>query len=1031
MKMKIYLLVGLLLLSNWGLAQSKTVTGKVIDAESNEPLPGVNVLVKSTSRGTITNINGEYTIEASQNDVLVFSFIGYKTLEIPVGTQSSINATLNIDIETLSEVVVVGYGTQKKKVVTGAISSVSSDQLESLPVNNVGQALQGRTSGITIASNSGQPGEGATIRVRGITTLNNNDPLWVVDGVVVDNGGIGYLNQSDIESIDVLKDAASQAIYGARAAAGVILVTTKSGKKGGMKVSYNGYYGISEPARKLDLLNSTEYATLRNEASLADGNGVVFEDPQSLGEGTDWQSLIFNGNAQRQNHELSISGGNDISTFYFSFGHLAQEGIVATDISQYKRTNIRINSTHKIKDWLTVGENIGYSHDQSIGLGNTNSEFGGPLSSAINLDPITPVVVTDPNVANAPPYSSNPVVRDALGRPYGISTIVQQEMINPLAYIQTRPGNNNFADNFVGNVFAEIKPIEGLTLRSTLGSKMAFYGGKSFTPIFYLNATNQNLDNTSVSGNLNRRFDYNIENTISYTNKIDKHDFTVLLGQGAYRENQVLSFNVAKANIPVDNYDDASFAFNVPSDDITGGAGEGTIHTVSSLFTRLNYNFDERYLLTAVLRRDGSSRFGSNNKYGFFPSGSVGWVTSSESFWPSNNYVNFLKVRGGYGVVGNDNLGDFRFLSTIGAGRNYTFGNTNASSNGYSPNAPANPDLKWEQTSQLNIGFEATILNNLDLTFDWYRKETKDILRGQPIPSYLGVIGQPSANVGDMLNTGIELELGYRHSIGDLNFSVVGNVSYLENKVTHLGDVEYYNTSSVQSMGTIARMQVGQPINSFYGYKRLGVFQTQAEINNYTGSEGRIQPDAKPGDFKWADLDGNGSIDDNDRTFIGSPIPDWSYGLSVNADYKGFDFYVLGQGVAGNQIFQGLRRLDISTANYQTAALGRWTGEGTSNDFPRLTNADPNNNYQNPSEFYIEDGDYFRIKVIQVGYNLPLSFIEKAGVNKARVYLMAENLFTFTKYTGYDPEIGGGSFGIDRGIYPQARSYMLGVSLGF
>ncbi|MBL0766402.1 SusC/RagA family TonB-linked outer membrane protein [Marivirga atlantica] len=1030
MKMKIYLLVGLLLLSNWGLAQSKTVTGKVIDAETNEPLPGVNVSVKSTSRGTITNLDGEYTIEASQNDVLAFSFIGYKTLEIPVGTQSSITASLNIDIETLSEVVVVGYGEQKKKVVTGAISSVSSDQLETLPVNNVGQALQGRASGITIASNSGQPGEGATIRVRGITTLNNNDPLWVVDGVVVDNGGIGYLNQSDIASIEVLKDAASQAIYGARAAAGVILVTTKSGKSGGMNVSYNGFLGVSEPARKLDLLNATEYATLRNEASLADGNAVVFENPESFGEGTDWQDLIFNNEAKRQNHELSISGGNDRSTYYFSFGYLEQEGIVATDISKYQRTNLRLNSTHKIKDWLTIGENIGYSHDKSVGLGNTNSEFGGPLSSAINLDPITPAVITDNDVANGAPYATNPVVRDAAGRPYGISSIVQQEMINPLAYIQTRLGNNNFGDNFVGNVFAEVKPIEGLTLRSTIGSKIAFYGGKYFTPIFYLNTTNQNLK-TNVSGNLNRRFDWNLENTASYSNSIDKHNFTVLIGQGAYRENQVLSFDVAKANIPADNYDDASFSFNVPSDDITGGAGEGTIHTVSSLFTRLNYNFGEKYLLTAVLRRDGSSRFGSNNKYGFFPSGSIGWVATSESFWPSNNVLNFLKVRGGYGVVGSDNIGDFRFLSTIGGGRNYTFGNANTSSNGYSPNAPANPDLKWEETSQLNIGFEATVLNNLDITFDWYKKQTTDILRGQPIPGYLGVIGQPEANVGDMQNTGVELELGYRENIGDLNFSVVGNVSYLQNKVTNLGDVEYYNTSSIQTMGTIARMQVGQPINAFYGYERLGVFQTQEEINNYTGSEGLIQPNAQPGDFKWADLDGNGVIDEDDRTFLGSPIPDWSFGISLNADYKGFDLYVLGQGVAGNQIFQGLRRLDISTANYQSAALGRWTGPGTSNDYPRLTNTDPNKNFQNPSDFYIEDGDYFRFKVVQVGYNLPLSIVERSGLNKARIYVMAENLLTFTKYTGYDPEIGGGSFGIDRGIYPQARSYMIGVSLGF
>lgn len=1029
MSVKHYLLLSFLCLTT--LASAQTISGTVIDGETSEPLPGVSVLVKNTVRGTVTDMKGAFNLQASSDDVLVFSFIGYETTEVAVGNQSDIKVSLTPDTETLEEVVVVGYGEQKKSVVTGAISSVKASDLETLPVNNVSQTLQGRVSGVTIATNNGQPGSASTIRVRGITTLNNNDPLWVVDGVVVDNGGINYLNQSDIASVEVLKDAASQAIYGARAASGVILITTKSGQSGRLNINYNGYYGISETTRKLELLNATEYATLRNEASLADGNGVVFPDPETYGEGTDWQDLIFNDDARRQNHELSISGGNEKSTFYISFGYLEQEGIVATDISEYNRFNIRINSTHKIKNWLTIGENVGYAYNKSIGLGNTNSEFGGPLSSAINLDPITPAIVTDPAIANSPPYSSNPVMTDGMGRPYGISSIVQQEMTNPLAYIQTRLGNHSYGDNFVGNVFVEVKPLEGLTLRSTLGSKLAIYGGKSFTPIYYLNTTNQNIDNTNVSGNLNKGFDWNIENTISYSRNIEQHDFTVLLGQGAYRQNEVFNFNISKANIPVDSYDESSLAFNVPSDDITGGAGEGNIHTVSSLFARVNYNYDERYLFTAIVRRDGSSRFADKNKHGVFPSVSLGWVTSAESFWPANDVVDFLKIRGGYGVVGNDNLGDFRYVSTIGLGRNYTFGNSDASSNGFSPNAPANPDLVWEETSQLNIGFEATILNDFNITFDWYRKETTDILRERPIPGYLGVVGLPYTNVGDMENTGIELELGYNRNIGEFHFSVVGNVSYVQNEVTNLGDVEFYNTSSIQTMGSIARMQVGEPINSFYGYKRLGVFQTQEEINNYTGAEGLIQPDARPGDFKWADLNGDGQIDSDDRTFLGSPIPDWSYGININADYKGFDLYILGQGVAGNQIFQGLRRLDIGTANYQEAALGRWTGEGTSNDFPRLTDADPNHNFRNASDFYIEDGDYFRLKVLQLGYNLPQSLIEKAGLYKVRVYLMAENLFTLTEYTGYDPEIGGGSFGIDRGIYPQARSYMLGVSLGF
>ena len=1031
MRAKIYLCFALMLFAGMAWAQESTISGTITDSESGEPMPGVNVIIKNTTQGTVTDIDGNYTIQASPEDVLVFSFIGYLSEELPVGAQTTINYSLMPNIETLSELVVVGYGVQKKSVVTGAISSVKASDLETLPVNSISQSLQGRVSGLTIASNSGQPGEGATIRVRGITTLNNNDPLWVVDGVVVDNGGIGYLNQSDIASIEVLKDAASQAIYGTRAATGVVLITTKSGQPGKLRVNYNGYYGTSAPARKLDLLNATEYATLRNEAAVADGKPIIYANPASLGAGTDWQDQIFNNDARRQNHELSISGGNDVSTFYLSFGYLDQQGIVASDISNYERYNFRINSTHKLAKWLTIGENIGYARNKSIGLGNTNSEFGGPLSSAINLDPITPAVVTDPAVAAGSPYADNPVFRDAMGRPYGISGAVGQEMSNPLAYMKTRDGNHSWGDNVVGNMFAEVKPIEGLVLRSTVGFKLAYWGDVSFTPIFYLAATQQN-DVTRFYKSMNRRFDWNVENTLSYSTSLEDHNFTFLLGQGAYQDGFSSDINVTKSGIPVDSFDDASMNYNVPSEDRVGNGGEGAPHNLSSLFMRLNYDFDEKYLLTVVARRDGSSKFGGNNKYGFFPSGSLGWVASREDFWPSNEVVNFLKIRGGYGVVGNAAIENFMYLATIGGGRNYTIGTGNASSSGYSPNAPSNPDLQWEETSQLNIGFEATILRDLTFTFDWYKKETSKILRRNPMPWYGGFIDDPRANIGDMENKGVEVELGYNKRIGELEFSLTGNVSYLENKVTNLGDVEYYNTSSFQNMGNMARMAVGKPIDSFYGYKRMGIFQTPEDVQNHQNSEGQIiQPDAKPGDFIWADLNDDGQINDEDRTFLGSPIPDWSYGINLSASYKGFDLLVFGQGVAGNQIFQGLRRLDIGTANWQSKALGRWTGAGTSNDFPRLSSDDKNENFKKASDFYLEDGDYFRIKVIQLGYNLPQSIIERAGLSKARVYLMGENIFTFTKYTGYDPEIGGGSFGIDRGIYPQARSFMIGANLTF
>ncbi|WP_229254478.1 SusC/RagA family TonB-linked outer membrane protein [Dyadobacter linearis] len=1036
MRRKIVLLCSVLMLysmAQTALAQSRTVKGKVTVKTGGEELVGATVIVEGTNIATITDASGNYSIEVQPEATLVASFIGMIAQKVQVGNQSEINFQLEETADNLSEVVIVGYGVQKKSVVTGAISSVKASDLETMPINRLEEALQGRTSGLTIAANSGQPGSAATVRVRGVTTLNNNNPLWVVDGVVVDNGGIGYLNQSDIESIEVLKDAASQAIYGARAAAGVILVTTKKGKAGGIRINYNGYVGTQAPARRLDLLDATQYATIRNEAAVAAGQNPVYANPGALGKGTDWQSLIFNNKAKRQNHELSISGGSERSTFYLSLGYLDQEGIVASDISKYKRTSLRLNSEHKLAKWLTFGQNLGYSHDKSVGLGNTNSEFGGPLSSAINLDPITPAVVTDPAIAGAAPYTNKGVQRDANGNPYGISSAVGQEMSNPLAYIQTRLGNYSWSDNIVGNAYLMAEPIKGLQLKSTLGSKLAFWGNESFTPISWLNAASV-TSQTNFNRTNNRRLDYNLENTVSYTKAFGLHNVNVLLGQGAYLDNNTTMTSVTFFNVPATNFDDASLNFKVPADQRNSDGSEGARHTVSSLFARLNYDYNEKYLLQALVRRDGSSRFGANHKYGIFPSFSLGWVLTKEDFFPSTNAVNFLKLRGGYGVVGNDGIGDFAFLSTIGSGRNYTIGNSGSYIIGYSPNAPANPDLKWEQTSQTNIGFDATLFQNVNLTFEWFKKATKDILQNPRIPGYVGAISNPAANIADMENTGIELELGYRKQFGGVDFLVNGNVSYIENKVTNLGNgVEYLSGgASFQGAPPITRTQVGQAIGSFFGYVNQGIFQTQEEVDSHIAANGnKIQPNAKPGDFRWADLSGDGVINETDRTFIGNPTPKWSYGITVNAAYKGFDLVVFGQGVAGNDIFQGLRRLDIANANWQSDALGRWTGPGSSTEYPRIVNGDPNKNFQNPSSFYLEKGDFFRMKTLQLGYSLPAAVISKVALKKARVYVMSQNLFTITKYTGYDPEIGGNVLSIDKGIYPQARSFMVGLNIGF
>ncbi|MAM19164.1 MAG: TonB-dependent receptor [Christiangramia sp.] len=1019
------------------LAQEVNVQGTVTD-ENNIPLLGVNVLVKDQSSGTTTDFDGNYSIQVPSGTILSFSYVGYQTKEFTITEAQTLDVTLSEDSAALDEVVVVGYGTQKKSVTTGAISSVKAEELEKVPTTRVEQTLQGRVSGVTIAQNSGQPGSASTVRVRGLTTFNTyggNQPLWVVDGVIVDSGGIGYINQSDIESIEVLKDAASQAIYGARAASGVILVTTKKGKRGKINVSYNGFSGFSAPSKTLDLLNATQYGAIMNEKSVAAGGDILYPDLSALGEGTDWQKAIFNNSALRTNHEFSLSGGNDVSTFYASFGLQDTEGIVTSEISQYQRKSLRLNSTHKLSDIFKVGQTLGYSHQVNVGLGNTNSEFGGPLSSAINLDPITPLVVTDPAVANSNIYASNPVFRDENGNPYGISSLVGQEMTNPVAYIQTRLGNKDWSDDFVGNAFVEVTPVEQLTFKTTVGGKLAYWGGDYFTPVYYLSPTVQATQN-SLGRSTNKGFGWNIENTLSYADTFGKHDFTLLLGQGTYVDNNTSGTYTTYQDIPVDNYGDASFNFNIPVSQRVGSAYTGQEHRVTSLFSRLNYNYDEKYLLTGIIRRDGSSNFGPNNKYGIFPSFSAGWNVSNEDFWNKDGAINQLKIRGGYGVTGNDAIQPNGYLALIGGGRNYTFGRTgDIISSGYSPNAPANPDLKWEETAQLNIGFDARFFQNLTMSLEYYKKTTTGILQYFDLPGYVGATGSPLGNVADMDNSGVELELGYSKDFGDFKFSANGNLTYLNNEVTYLGQDKEFITSGVagfQSMGEITRTQVGQPYNSFYGFRTNGIFQTQEEVNNYTDSNGNvIQPDAVPGDFRWVDTNNDGQITDDDKQFLGSPLPDYTFGLTLNFNYKNWDFMVFTQGAAGNQIFQGLRRLDILNANYRTEALSRWTGAGTSNTYPRLTNSDTNGNFGRSSDFYLEDGDYVRIKLASLGYTVPTKYTDKIGASNLRLYVTGENLFTFTDYSGFDPEIGGDILGIDRGYYPQARSVLFGASVKF
>lgn len=1044
-------------------AQDIKVTGKVTDQTDGGPLPGVTVTIEGTSKATLTDNAGKFTISAPTGSKLVFRLIGMTSKTVTV-TNEPINVTLGQDTKALSEVVVVGYGTQKRTVVSGAISGVKASDLENQPVNRVEQSLQGRTSGLTVASTSGSPGAASTVRLRGFTSFGGdngkNNPLWVVDGVVVDNGGIGYLNQSDIESIDVLKDAASAAIYGARSAAGVILVTTKKGKEGNIRVTYSGYYGTAAPAKKLNLLNASQYAQVQNQAT-ANSNAdylaanqpdkvvaLPYANPAALGQGTDWQDLIFNNDARKQNHEVSISGGNEKSTFYTSFGYTTIDGIVATQISQWKRANIRLNSTHKLAKWLTFGENLGYSHSKTNGVGPVNREFGGPLSSAINLSPTIPAVITsfggtDPTyVSDQSFYNSTPgALKNANGNYYGIPRNFQ-EMTNPLAYIQKSLGNFNYDHNIVGNAFLEATPIKGLKVRSSVGTKLAFYGNDTFNPISYLGATS-----STARANFNRGINYstawNIENTATYTMAIDKNHFNYLIGQGFYKDGFTRGLSTTFNGIPATTFYEASMRYTPVAADITTSATEGTDHQVTSLFARAQYDYDEKYLFTALVRRDGSSRFGANHKYGYFPSFSVGWVPTREDFLKPNDVLTSLKIRGSYGITGNDQVGDFAYAAVISPGRNYPFGSGPGESLniGYSPAAAANPDLKWEQTTQTDIGIDLILFQNLTFTTDIYKKKTTGILQTPPTPAYVGN-DAPPANIGDMENTGIEFELGYRRKVGEFTFSGNANASFTKNKVTKLlPNVDFIeqNSATFQNLGNITRTQIGGSYNQFYGYKALGIFQSQAEVNAYKGSNGNLlQPNAKPGDEKFANLNGDNVIDANDRTYIGNPTPTMTYGLTLNVAYKNWDLTAFGSGVAGNTIFQGLKRLDIPTANSQTTVLNAWTPTNTGTNIPRVVTNDANGNYTKFSSLYLEKGNYFRLRTLQVGYTFPKEVISKLKIQRLRIYVLSENLFTLTKYSGYDPELGvspdaggGDAFSIDRGSYPQARTFLFGVNVGF
>ena len=1032
-------------------AQNIQIKGTVVSGTDNEPLPGVNVVVKgNTSTGTITDFNGTFTLSAPADAILSISYIGFKSQEIAVKGHKDIKIVLQEDSETLDEVVVVGYGVQKKSVVTASIAKVSADDLASTAPVRMDNALKGLASGVTVTSSSGQPGAAAQIRVRGVGTIRTEngaaDPLYIVDGMPLE-GGLDYLNPNDIASIEVLKDAASGAVYGARAANGVILVTTKTGKIGKTKVTYDFSYGWQSAWKKRDVLNASEYALMINEGAINAGIAPKFSDPYSYGQGTNWQDEVFNNNAPMMNHQVSVSGASEKVNYLFSLGFYTQDGIVGGnfDRSNYERLTLRSNTQYtlfdesKERNWLNslkVTSNLSYARIKSTNF-DDNSTWGTPLGSALALSPILNVYDETEEAIKAQfdKYGTTaeytPVYDPRNGKLFSIPGEFG-EMSNPIAKLSL-PGDKHWSHKFVANFSAELQLWDNLKFKTSYGADLSFWGYDGYRPLYYLRSGESSTQSSAYS----RKEDgtvWQLENVLMYDKSIDKHSFSVLLGQSAKKSSGSYLYgsrnNITNYSRP---YIDASTGLAANADRDAAGA-PSVDATLASIFARASYNYDERYMLQVTVRRDGSSRFGPNNHYAVFPSFSLGWNLTNEKFMNKRpNWLTTTKIRLSWGKNGNENIGNFKYTVLTSPGNNAIFGSSENVINGVKASGLANPDLKWEESEQLDFGLDFGFFNNaLTFTADYYKKKTNGMLMEMNIPFYVGE-AKPIGNVGKMENSGIELEAAYKFRVSDWNFRVSANASYLKNKLIEYGNESgWENLDSFQGTGDISRAENGKPFPFFYGYKTAGIFQNTDEVKAYKNDKGELlQPTAVPGDVRFVDVDGNGIIDANDRTDIRKGMPDWTFGFNLGVSWKNFDLNMMWQGTAGNDIYDATRRTDIATSNLPSWMLNRWTGEGTSNRIPRFVQGD-NVNWQS-SDLYVYDGSYLRLKNIQLGYTLPAALTQKVFISSLRFYVAAENLFTFTKYHGFDPEIssGGTSLGIDYGVYPQARVWTIGASLSF
>ncbi|WP_245994862.1 TonB-dependent receptor [Mangrovibacterium diazotrophicum] len=969
-----------------------------ISSANGDPIPGATVVVKGTNNGTITDFDGKYTLtNVSPDAVLLVSFVGMQAQEVAVGGQSVVNVVLAEETIGIEEVVAVGYGVQKKSLVTGAISSVKAEDLQSVPVARADQAIQGRTAGVSVLSTSGSPGAGTKIRIRGVNSNGNSNPLFIVDGMKT--GDINNIDPADIESMEVLKDAASAAIYGTEGANGVIIITTKSGAKGERaKISYDFQYGVQSSRSDMDLMNAEQYKQWMEES----GAGTVTLD----GTDTDWMDEVFE-SAPMQKHHVSYSAGTEKSSYMLSGSYFTQDGIVGGSKAKYDRYTARVNVKSNMNDWLEVGNNISFSHSKKKYVGE-DDEYRSVVNSTLLIDPLTPVTYTGtPSNVQSLLDAGNTVLQDENGNYYGLPSYVTGEIANPIALLQTYHNYIN-QDKILGTAYATIKPFKGFSFTSRIGLDLTYQVQHSWAPKYYFSSENQNAQ-TTVDDTINKWYTWLWENFASYSFDVNDHSFTLLGGYSA-QEYQAPDWTLHSGPMITEGDDFAYQGYTTSNEnDRTGGGFVD--QTMNSYFGRLSYDYKSRYLVEASVRRDAASVFPTNKRAAVFPAFSAGWVISEENFYniPS---VDYLKLRGSWGENGSKaNLPGNEDKEFWVFGIQYP-GADDVYQSGAEIDKLVNTDLRWERTQQLDIGIDLrAFAGKLNFSVDYYKKVTKDLIVSGSGPLSVGN-DWPYVNGGDVTNKGLDFELGYKGSAGDFDYSVNLNLSTLDNEVTYLKVDAPVSGDNLRGYN-LTWFEEGYPVWYFKGYKTNGI-------------------DPTTGDPIIVDTNDDDEITAADQTYIGDPHPDLLYGATFNCAYKGFDFNLFLQGTHGNDVFMGWFRSDRPFSNKPLFMFeDRWTADKTNASRPAANNT---SDYVYRSDLMVSDGSYLRIKQIQLGYTLPKEWLSAAKIDRARVFVSMDDYFTFTKYEGLDPEAGSSTDnrqGVDRGIYPIAGKVLFGFSLNF